>query len=181
VSNDTDPPPSRIFDLQRHAGYEDPPPNEIPTSPGHPLPKHDSLPAEMIGEAQTDRPPATLDEIRDLMLRVLDEPNKALEAAFESIGSLVERLDGLAARFETSDKARIAQAEYQDERLDQAIKAATDAGNGALEAVATVNALRDRIAEEFTNEEKARLAKAELRIDEHDQWIEAQRNAAAGS
>jgi hypothetical protein len=121
---------------------EDPPPNELPpTRPfasDAPLPPHDSLPAEMVGERKTDRAPATLDGIQALLVQLIEEHHAGLAGVYEAIGNVVERVDLLERN--------------TNERLDDVKRAAIAAGNGALEAAARVETLWQSTIQQASHE-----------------------------
>jgi hypothetical protein len=66
----------------------EPPPPTVPRASDAPFPPHDSFPPELIGETETDRPPATLSEVRDMIGQAMEEQRAANEFMLGRIGEL---------------------------------------------------------------------------------------------
>lgn len=145
-----------------------PPATSFDASPS-PLPPHDPLPAGLSVRTTTPSPPATLEDIRQLLTQLLDESNAVTGKIFESIGALSGRLEKSEER---QEKLTI----ENDKRFNEAVGAARDAANGAMAAAARVGELREAIASQETHD-KARLAKLELQVDAIEEWRERQQAA----
>lgn len=130
-------------------GESFPPPATSPDASPGPLPRHDSLPAELLGEVPTERPPATLDEIRDLLGLVLKEQTDGFTLAFERIG-------GCYVAIERLERLQEALAIESDKRAEAAVTAARDAANAALEAAGRIEQLRQSIDDQFGTKHNAR-------------------------
>lgn len=123
-------------------GSSFPPPATSPGASPAPFPPHDSLPEELVGEAKTDRPPANLDELRDILLAMQGEQNSLFGQVFTKLGDLTDA-------FEKSERRQERLAVETDRKFQSVAKAARDAADAALEAAARVEALRQSIDNQF--------------------------------
>lgn len=152
---------------------EDNPPlehsREIPTKPfasDRPLPPHDSLPAEMVGEVETERPPASLNELRDLILGLVETQAKDRAENADLIRRVFEKLGEHDERFDEQRKLDAERAIYQDKQHTLVMRAATTAADAALKAVAMMGALRDTLASQTAHDTARAEAALKLSVNE---------------
>ena len=134
--------------------------NHAPTDHPGRLPPPGAIPAELLSEAETDRPPASLEELRDMveaLTALLRQHNDLFTRVFQKNGEQDQR-------FEKLEAAQAKHAEFQDKRLDEIKSAAQTAADGALAASAQMQELRDSLASQDTHD-KTRVAELELKVD----------------